>query len=179
MPHVNDAFLVGSIVNGDTDAVRELIERYGKALSAVLERALGSAADADDVFQETWIRVVRSAHRYDPEQKFSAWLFAIAWNQVKDRWAARRPSDPVDLEGLVSQERSPEEVALAADRADRIRSLVARLPERLSQAVLLRYFEEMSEKDVAERLGIPLGTVKSRLHHGLKKLAEAMEEEPL
>lgn len=63
------------------------------------------------------------------------------------------------------------------DRAERVRNLVARLPERLAQAILLRYFEELSEKDVAERLGIPVGTVKSRLHHGLKRLAQTIEEE--
>ena len=174
---MNDAFLVGSIVNGDKEAVRELVERYGKALSAVLQRALGSSADADDVFQETWIRVIRSAHSYDPEQKFSAWLFAIAWNQVKNRWASRRPGEAVELASLVSRERTPEENALEADRAERIRTLVGRLPERLSQAVMLRYFEELSEKDVAERLGIPVGTVKSRLHNGLRKLAAAMDGE--
>jgi RNA polymerase sigma-70 factor, ECF subfamily len=176
---VNDAYLVGSIANGDADAVRPLIERYQKPLAAVLQRALGASPDVDDVFQETWIRVVRSAHRYDPEQRFSAWLFAIAWNLVKDRWSRRIAQADVDLAAMASPERSPEERAVAEDRAERVRELVARLPERLAQAILLRYFEELSEKDVAERLGIPVGTVKSRLHHGLKRLAESIDEEGL
>lgn len=168
---MTDAHLVGCIVNGDAEAVRPLMERYRRPLAAMLQRALGS--DAEDVFQETWIRVVRSAHRYDPEQRFGAWLFAIAWNLVKDRWAARRVvSDDVDLSALASLERSPEERAVEADRAERVRDVVARLPERLAQAILLRYFEELSEKEVAERLGIPVGTVKSRIHHGLRLLRE-------
>lgn len=174
---VNDAYLMGSIANGDAEAVRPLIERYEKPLAALLQRALGSSPDVDDVFQETWIRVVRSAHRYDPEQRFSAWLFAIAWNLVKDRWSRRVAHDDVDLSAMASREQSPEERVVDADRAERVREMVARLPERLAQAVLLRYFEELSEKDVAERLGIPVGTVKSRLHHGLKRLAETMDEE--
>lgn len=165
---MNDAYLVGSIANGDADAVRPLIERYKKPLAAVLQRALGSSPDVDDVFQETWIRVVRSAHRYDPEQRFSAWLFAIAWNLVKDRWAKRVQVDDVDLSAMTSREPSPEERAVDADRAEQVRELVARLPERLAQAILLRYFEELSEREVAERLGIPVGTVKSRIHNGLK-----------
>jgi RNA polymerase sigma-70 factor, ECF subfamily len=173
---VTDAYLVGSIANGDADAVRPLIERYEKPLAALLQRALGPSPDVDDVFQETWIRVVRSAHRYDPTQRFSAWLFAIAWNLVKDRWSRRVPQDDVDLAEMASRERSPEERVVDADRARRVRDVVARLPERLAQAILLRYFEELSEKDVAERLGIPLGTVKSRLHHGLKRLAETIDE---
>lgn len=173
---MNDEFLVGSIANGDAEAVRPLIERYKKPLAAVLQRALGSSPDVDDVFQETWIRVVRSAHRFDPTQRFSAWLFAIAWNLVKDRWARRAPHDDVDLATMPSTERSPEEQAVARDRAERVREMVGRLPERLAQAILLRYFEELSEKEVAERLGVPVGTVKSRLHHGLRKLAEVLDE---
>jgi RNA polymerase sigma-70 factor, ECF subfamily len=163
---------MGSIANGDAEAVRPLIERYKKPLAAVLQRALGSSPEVDDVFQETWIRVVRSAHRYDPTQRFSSWLFAIAWNLVKDRWARRAPIDDVDMASMHSRERSPEERAVDSDRAEQVRELVSRLPERLAQAILLRYFEELSESEVAERLGIPVGTVKSRIHNGLKLMRE-------
>lgn len=167
---------MGSIANGDSDAVRPLIERYQKPLAALLGRALGSSPDVDDVFQETWIRVVRSAARYDPEQRFSSWLFAIAWNLVKDRWSRRPPVDDVNLTSLPAAGRSPEEDALREDRARRVRAMVAQLPERLAEAVLLRFFEELSEKEMADRLGVPVGTVKSRLHHGLRKLREQNEE---
>lgn len=173
----SDAYLAGCIANGDAEAVRPLIERYHKPLAALLQRALGPSPDVDDVFQETWIRVVRSAHRYDPSYRFSAWLFSIAWNLVKDRWAKRVAMADVDLAGLPSRERSAEENAVAGDRAERVRELVARLPERMSQVILLRYFEELSEKDVAQRLGVPLGTVKSRIHHGLRKLAESIGDD--
>jgi RNA polymerase sigma-70 factor (ECF subfamily) len=171
---VTDAHLIGCIVNGDADAVRPLMERYRRPLAAMLQRALG--ADAEDVFQETWIRAVRSAHRYDPEQRFSAWLFAIAWNLVKDRWSKRVVSDDdADLADLPSRERTPEEQAVASEQAGRVRDAVMRLPERLAQAILLRYFEELSEKEVAARLGIPVGTVKSRIHHGLRLMRESDE----
>jgi RNA polymerase sigma-70 factor, ECF subfamily len=169
---VNDAYLVGSIANGDAEAVRPLIERYRKPLAAVLQRALGASPEVDDVFQETWIRVVRSAHRYDPAQRFSTWLFAIAWNLVRDRWAKRAPIEDVDMAAMHAREPSPEEQALDSDQAERMRELVARLPERLAQAILLRYFEELSEGEVAERLGIPVGTVKSRIHYGLKLMRD-------
>jgi len=177
LAEASDAYLAGCIANGDAEAVRPLIERYKKPLAAVLNRALGSSPDVDDVFQETWIRVVRSAHRYDPSYRFSAWLFSIAWNLVKDRWAKRVAVTDVDLAVLPSHERSAEENAVASDRAERVRELVARLPERMSQVILLRYFEELSEKDVAQRLGVPLGTVKSRIHHGLRKLAESIGDD--
>jgi RNA polymerase sigma-70 factor (ECF subfamily) len=172
---VTDEFLMGSIVNGDAEAVRPLMERYQRPLAALLQRALGRSPDVDDLFQETWIRVVRSAHRYDPAQRFSAWLFAIAWNLVKDRWAKRAPNAEVDLAAMVSPERSPEERVLEGDRAERVRDMVGRLPERLAQAILLRYFEELSEKEVAARLGIPVGTVKSRIHNALRLMRESDE----
>lgn len=151
------------------------MERYQRPLGALLQRALRRTPDVEDVFQETWIRVVRSAHRYDPEQRFSSWLFAIAWNLVKDRWRRTAPDADVDLAALASPGRSPEEHAVEADRAERVRDMVARLPERLAQAILLRYFEELSEKEVAARLGIPIGTVKSRIHHGLRMMRESDE----
>ena len=172
---MNDAHLIGLIVNGDSEAVRPLIERYERSLAALLQRALGRSPDVDDVFQETWIRVVRSANRYDPTQRFSAWLFAIAWNLVKDRWSRRVATADVDLEAMASPERSPEEVAVETDRAERVREIVDRLPDRMAQAILLRYFEDLSEKEVAERLNIPVGTVKSRIHQGLKLMRESDE----
>lgn len=172
---MNDAHLIGRIVNGDTDAVRPLIERYQRPLAALLQRALGRSPEVDDVFQETWMRVMRSAHAYDPAQRFSAWLFAIAWNLVKDRWSRRVDNADIDLATMASPEQSPEEQAVASDRAARVRDMVGRLPERLAQAILLRYFEELSENEVAERLGIPVGTVKSRIHHGLKQMRESDE----
>jgi RNA polymerase sigma-70 factor (ECF subfamily) len=172
----SDAYLAGSIANGDAEAVRPLIERYRKPLAALLNRALGASPDVDDLFQETWIRVVRSAHRYDPEQRFSSWLFAIAWNLVKDRWSRRVDVADVDLATMPAATQSAEDAAMERDRAEKLRALVARLPERLAQALLLRYFEELSEKEMAARLGIPIGTVKSRIHHGLKQLAKESHE---
>ncbi|HEX8170377.1 MAG TPA: sigma-70 family RNA polymerase sigma factor [Thermoanaerobaculia bacterium] len=171
----SDAHLIGAIVNGDAEAVRPLIERYRKPLGAVLQRALGSSPDVDDVFQETWIRVVRSAHRFDPAQRFSGWLFAIAWNLMKSRWSQRAPQDDFDLATLPSREPSAEERMLDDARARELRALVMRLPERVAQAILLRFFEELSENEVAARLGVPVGTVKSRIHYGLKRMRERHE----
>jgi RNA polymerase sigma-70 factor (ECF subfamily) len=169
----SDAYLIGAIVNGDPDAVRPLIERYQRPLAGMLHRALGSA-DVDDVCQETWIRVVRSAHRYDPSYPFTSWLFGIAWNLVRVAWRRRRVV--VEAPESVSSV-SAEDRIIANDEARRVRDLVAQLPEHLSQAILLRYFEELSEREMAERLGVPIGTVKSRIHYGLKKLALALAEE--
>ena len=166
----SDAFLMGSIANGDSDAVRPLIERYQRPLFALLRRALAGSADVDDVAQETWIRVVRSARRYDPEQRFTGWLFTIAWNLVRDRWAKAQAFADAELESMPSGRTSAEDEVITRDRARRLRDLVATLPDRLAETVFLRYFEDLSEREVAARLGVPVGTVKSRIHNALNLL---------
>lgn len=173
----SDAILMGSIANGDADAVRPLIERYRRPLFALLQRALSGSADVDDVAQETWIRVVRSARRYDPAQRFSGWLFAIAWNLIRDRWRKTQTFSEAEIESLPSGRSSAEDEVIAGDRARRLRDLVETLPDRLAETVFLRYFEELSERDVAARLGIPVGTVKSRIHTALNRLAAAWGQE--
>jgi RNA polymerase sigma-70 factor (ECF subfamily) len=166
----SDAFLMGSIANGEPDAVRPLIARYQRPLFAVLRRALAGSADVDDVAQETWIRVVRSARRYDPHQRFAGWLFAIAWNLVRDRWEKVKPIADEELEEMPSRHASAEDEVISRDRARRLRDLVAALPDRLAEPVFLRYFEELTEREVAARLGVPVGTVKSRIHNALHRL---------
>jgi RNA polymerase sigma-70 factor (ECF subfamily) len=161
---------MGSIANGDSDAVRPLIERYQRPLFTLLRRALGGSADVDDVAQETWIRVVRSARRYDPQQRFTGWLFAIAWNLVRDRWEKAKPVTDDELEEMPSHRASAEDEVIARDRARRLRDVIATLPDRLAEPIFLRYFEELSEREVAARLGVPVGTVKSRIHNALHRL---------
>ncbi|HEY8184143.1 MAG TPA: sigma-70 family RNA polymerase sigma factor [Thermoanaerobaculia bacterium] len=166
----SDAFLMGSIANGDADAVRPLIERHQRPLFALLRRALGASVEVEDIAQETWIRVVRSARRYDPQQQFTGWLFAIAWNLVRDRWKKMKKFADAELESMPSGGASAEDDVIERDCARRLRDLVATLPDRLAEPVFLRYFEELSEREVAARLGVPVGTVKSRIHNALHRL---------
>jgi RNA polymerase sigma-70 factor (ECF subfamily) len=173
----SDVYLMGSIANGESEAVRPLIERYQRPLFALLQRTVGRSGDVEDVAQETWIRVVRSARRYDPAQRFTGWLFAIAWNLVRDRWSKVRTFADAEIESVPSALQSAEDEVIARDRAHRLRDLIADLPDRLAETVFLRYFEELSEREVAARLGVPIGTVKSRIHNALHRLATAWGEE--
>jgi RNA polymerase sigma-70 factor, ECF subfamily len=182
---MTDALLMGHIAAGEWEYVRPLIERHEAALIAFLRRITGRPADADDIFQEVWLRVVKSARSYDPAQRFSAWLFTIAWNRVRDYWRRRADVDArrVDHERSrewlnVPAETPPaDEEILEAERGRRLREIVASLPDPLAEVVGLRYFEDLSEKEMAARLGVPLGTVKSRLHHGIRRLASMLGEE--
>jgi RNA polymerase sigma-70 factor (ECF subfamily) len=180
-----DELLMGYIAAGHSEYVGTLIRRQGGPLIAFLRRTAPRPADADDIFQEVWLRVVRSARAYDPGQRFTAWLFTIAWNRVRSHWRrhnerqAMRPDEGTDS---LADARCPgpraDERLIELERGDRLRHLIGLLPERLAEAVCLRYFEELSEKEMASRLGVPVGTVKSRLHHGIKRLSALVRGEP-
>jgi RNA polymerase sigma-70 factor (ECF subfamily) len=183
-PEMADELLMGYIAAGHSEHVGTLIRRQGGPLIAFLRRTAPSTADADDIFQEVWLRVVRSARSYDPEQRFTAWLFTIAWNQVRGHWRRHKEQQSMrtgDGTDRLANERSPvpraDDTLLEAERNDRLRHVIGLLPERLAEAICLRYFEELSEKEMASRLGVPVGTVKSRLHHGIKRLSPLVRGE--
>ncbi len=179
-----DELLMGYIAAGHSEHVGTLIRRQGGPLIAFLRRTAPSAADADDIFQQVWLRVVRSARWYDPGQRFTAWLFTIAWNQVRTHWRRHKEQQAIlteDQTNSLARTRGPgpgaDVTLVEAEQRDRLRQLIGLLPERMAEAVCLRYFEELSEKEMASRLGVPVGTVKSRLHHGIKRLAPLVRGE--
>lgn len=169
-----DAVLIGRIVNGEPEAARVLVERYTPSLRRLAAQAGVRPHDIDDVLQDTWIRVVRSAARYDPMQPFPRWLFAIAMNRIRSRWEKSAPEPIGELDLPCGADRADATIE-AQQRAAAVRELIAALPEHLGDTILLRYFEELSEREVAQRLGIPVGTVKSRLHTGIRKLRLELE----
>jgi RNA polymerase sigma-70 factor (ECF subfamily) len=162
-----DEDLVAAVAAGDEPALEELCRRYERPLYQFLYRhTLGR--DVEDLFQETWLRVVRAAPRFDRSRRFSTWLFQIAVNLCRD-WRRREPPLPVDP---ATVEESP-----GADGAARVEAaldaerLLAALPEPQRSVVVLRLYHDLSEAEVAEILGCPRGTVKSRLHLAMARLA--------
>jgi len=152
------------------------LERYQAPLYGFLRRRVGDAW-ADDLFQESWLRVSRSRQRFDPRRRFSTWLFQIANNLCRDRWR-REAVERRTLEGV---RREAREAPLEADAAgalslrQEMATRIAALPERLREVLVLRYYQELSEKEAAQVLGIPRGTVKSRLHAALGALRRQEE----
>lgn len=172
----SDEALMQRVQRSDEDAFEALFSRYRGRLYGFLLRRVGDA-DADDLFQETWLRVVRSRELFDPRRRFSTWLFQIANNLARDR--GRRQAVRTKARGeLVEQAREAEANPLRAsepvdERLD-VAGRIAALPGRLREVLLLRYYQQMSEREIAEVVGIPQGTVKSRLHTAIRTLrAEA------
>ena len=182
---LTDEAIVARIAVGDTRAFPELVARYRRRVYAVLVRATGRPQEADDLFQETWIRVARGAAGFDPTRQFASWVARIATNVAIDwmRAAGTRAGVSAEEPEASSHAASPTPLASEAMEAEverrRLAAALANLPERMREAILLRYFEGLSEHAMSTQLGVPSGTVKSRLSNAVSALRRALvEEEP-
>lgn len=164
-----DEGLACRVADGDEAALEELYRRYATTLSRFIQRHT-DGRDVDDLLQETWLRVIRSSGRFDPARKFSTWLFQIAVNLCRDRHRRRRTFvEPGDHELRAVSDR-------VESRMD-AQSLLSLLPEAQREVLILRFFHDMTEAEVAEVTGCPRGTVKSRMHHAIATLAAAVRHE--
>jgi RNA polymerase sigma-70 factor (ECF subfamily) len=170
---------------GDLEAAARLMERYQHRLYRYLLRMVGQPATAEDLFQQTWLRVMEHARRYDPRRPFEGWLFGVAHNAAID-YLRRRQPDSLD-EPLPSGDTraelapSPEagilEQLLVQERAGQVTAALAELPTAFREVLTLRFEEEMKLEEIAVALALPLGTVKTRLHRALKALKRVLETE--
>lgn len=170
----SDEDLMARVAAGDATAFTELCRRYERPLYRFLVRHTGET-DAEDLYQESWLHVVRAASRFDPGRRFSTWLFQIAVNVARDAHRKRRPEarDPAVLEEVVGDSRGLD----AAEAGIDARTLLAALPEAQRTVLILRYYHDMSETDVAAIVGCPPGTVKSRLHQAMRTLLALTRDE--
>ncbi len=161
---------------GDSDALAELVDLHGEDLMRYLVSILGAREEAEDVFQETWIRVMRTARRFDTRRAPAPWIFRIARNRAYDRLRWRRRWRFLGLAGPAeggvgepSQEARFD--ARIAARKD-VTTLLEQLDRPLREVVWLRFCGDRSLQEIATICRLPLGTVKSRLHRALNRLAD-------
>lgn len=183
---VTDEQLLADYLAGDQSAFAELVRRYQQELFAFLQRFVADRAMAEDLFQETFIQVHRNARSFDPERKFRPWLFTIAANKARDylRSSGRRSVQSLDntagadeattfLDLMESDAPPPAETLTTAEDIAKVQQVLAELPAIYREVLLLSYFHHFAYKQIAEMLGVPLGTVKSRLHAALAQFAKA------
>jgi RNA polymerase sigma-70 factor (ECF subfamily) len=160
---------------GDPTAFDRLLERYQRRLFGFLLRRV-PLQHSEDLFQETWLRVVRARESFDPARRFSTWLFQIANNLCRDG-ARRSVVEARERTRLRSDVETPDgAAAAAADAKLDAQQRLAQLPEPLREVLVLRYFEDLGEREIAEIVGVPPGTVKSRLHAAVRALRGAPGE---
>jgi RNA polymerase sigma-70 factor (ECF subfamily) len=175
----SDRFLVWRLRRGDRDACRELIRIHHTAVYAYLRRLGADASRAEDLTQDTYIRAWRSIESLKQAASLRSWLLTIARNEFFQRMRAGR-IETVGLEqateGVSGDPRADDVVALS-ERDGALRDAVRRLEPELQEAIALHYFQDQSFRELAEVLGVPPGTAKSRIHRALGCLRALLEKE--
>ncbi len=177
---------------GNASAFDALVHRYEGELFGYLNRYLRSRDLAEDTFQNTFMTIYQKAENFEEGKKFKPWLYAIATNQAIDASRKRKRRQAVSLESewdsgessakagnlrdaLEGHNEKPDNLAILGEKKIQVRKAIDMLPENLRQVLLLAYFHEFKYQEISEVLGIPLGTVKSRLHAALEKFQQSWE----
>ncbi len=175
--------------DGDPDAYRELIERHHDDLLRFLTRMVGDRAAAEDIFQETFLQIHISAATFDISRRFRPWLFTIAANKARDMLRKKNRRKTVELSAPIRKSEpgasfidllgvdipAPDEALDLAQRDEQVQRALDQLGPALREVLLLAYFQRMSYAQIAEDLGIPLGTVKSRMHSAVAAFARSWQ----
>ena len=168
--------LIGRIREGDPRAIDDIVETYKGPLFAFILRMVNNHAAAEDLFQETWLRVVRYIHNFRGDSKFSTWLFQIALNLCRDaerkkkRWAL----EPID-DHAFHLSTDPDVDPMRMIKAKQVRSVIDELPRKMREVIVLRYYHDLSDKEIAQVVGCPEGTVKSRFYRASEILRKKWE----
>jgi RNA polymerase sigma-70 factor, ECF subfamily len=174
------------------EAFEALVQRHRRQVYNFIFKMVGKAEAAEDIFQETFLRVVKNAHTYTPRAKFTTWCLQIARTLSLDHFKREslRQHVSIDASPNGDEERSiagllqgsgPEshEILLSRELVVEVREAVTRLPENQREALVLRIYEDMPYADIAEMLGSPEGTVKYWVHEAINALAKHMERKGL
>ena len=178
---VSDDDLLRMYRDGDADAFDTLFARYQAPVYNFAHMMLGEADGAEDVLQETFLSIARTARSYEPRGRFRAWLMRIVRNQCLNQIQARRvrrrviAESGLDIIQPASREPSPAAQVESDERLARLRGLIAKLPELQREAIVLYAFEQMSYREIGEVLDVPINTVKTLIHRARARLARAFE----
>ncbi|WP_274653938.1 RNA polymerase sigma factor SigW [Paenibacillus humicola] len=181
-----EARLAHLALKGDQGAFAEIVDMYQDKLFHMAYRMLYNRQEAEDVVQDTFMRVYRNLARYDDTMKFSTWIYRIATNLCIDRLRKRKPVYSLDAESnehegldgyamIPSDDRTPESELLLSDTQRIIHQAIETLPAKYKLVMVLRYLQEMSLQEIGEVLDMPVTTIKTRVHRGREFLRKKLE----
>ena len=183
-----DSELVSAFKAGDAEALGLLMERHQAALFGYLLRLTGRRDAAEDLFQEVFLKLVKNPGAYNEKEKFRAWLFTVARNAAMDHFRRSSARSEVSLDGdgekpgpadfTASAEPGPAEAFYGKTEAARIDSALASLSPDQREVFYLRHYSELSFKEIAETLKVPIGTVLARMSRAAAKLREKLGGDP-
>lgn len=180
---VSDEELIALVTRGDEPAFNRLVQRYKDPLTSFAFRFLGDGDEADDIVQETLVRVYRNASSFDLSMKFSTWIYTIAANLARTRARRRSLGRFIRLgfsqEGqprdLPSSAPLPDEEADAALREEEVHRAIQKLPLEFREVIVLRDIQELSYEEIAAITGKSVGTIKSRISRGRERLRALLQ----
>ncbi len=174
MTHRSDDRLMADYVRGDENALRILVERWERIVFVFLVRMVGSPEEAEDLCQDTFMKLIKAAGRYEPGGRFRSWLFRIAGNLARSRLRRRRILRWLPLADAscdVPSER-PDPFESLADResTELVRNALSRLPGRQRQALVLKQYHDLSYREIADAMGVSVSSVQMLLHRAMTAL---------
>ncbi|MEW6363577.1 MAG: RNA polymerase sigma factor [Acidobacteriota bacterium] len=180
-PHPKSEFeLVGRCLRKDNRAWEQIVDRYRRKVFHIAYKFTGRYEEAEDLTQEIFLRLFRCLDKFDRNADFAVWLSSVARNHCIDHYRSTRREREVLVEELVSFDTAPassgnpQRLMEDHDRRNLLRQGLDQLPAALRQAVILRDLYEMTYQEMARRLRLPEGTVKSRINRGRKELARVL-----
>jgi RNA polymerase sigma-70 factor (ECF subfamily) len=189
MGQATDETLVADFLGGSEAAFEQLVRRYEGPLLSFLSRYVGDAQEAEEVFQEAFIRVYTKAERFDAQKKFKTWLYTIALNLARTAFKRRRSSpllarenesggtqDKVVLEGQAPAEYSPDRRYETMELAELVKNALSSLPQRQREVFVLFQYQGLNYAEIAAVLRRPLGTIKSQMHYAVLALREKLRD---
>ena len=179
-PH-DDAYYVDCVLRGDSEAFRELVQRYQGLVYRIAYSMIGNAEGTQDVVQEVFYRVFRRLHQYRLDCPFGAWIRRITVNHILDLRKKREiravslTQEKADDFDVPDSRNDPRDEIRRAEQHQTVLKALDRLPDKDRTILLLRHFENLSYEEIAEILAIPIGTVMTNLHRARKKISELLK----
>lgn len=178
---------IRQVKNGDQNAFSEIVELYKDKVYILCYRMLGNSHEAEDIAQEAFIRAYMNIDSYNIDKKFSTWLYRIATNLSIDRIRKKKPDFYLDAEvkgteGLTMYSQVASDTPLPEDEVESlelqqsVQEEILKLPEKYRAVIVLKYIEELSLKEISDILGLPISTIKTRIHRGREALRKQLRE---
>lgn len=183
----SESKLVQAVLKGDKAAFAEIVNLYQEKLYSISFRMLYNKQEAEDVVQDTFLRVYKNLTKYDHHMKFSTWIYRIATNLCIDRLRKRKPNYSLDAESseregldgysmIPSDHRTPESELILTETQKIIHQAIESLPVKYKSVMILRYLQDLSLQEIGEILDMPITTIKTRVHRGREFLRKKLEQ---
>ena len=176
----DDRRLVALATEGDSQAFEYLFHRYSDSIRRLVVLRTGNGDDADDLLQETFVKVFINIHRYSADYTFGQWIYTIARNTFIDFTRRRQDDLPLDERFATPVESSaptPEEHVISIQQRSQLDAYMAQMSEGYRRLIELRFFEELSYEEISQKLSMPLGTVKTRIHRARELLCRLIAKD--